>query len=107
MMAAIDLGIWHPAPQRARMLDLLDRRKAGANDYQASAFIGGALPTSWPFYSKAGWTSTVRHDLLVTETPSRERLVLCVLTKGHSTDEVLVGKLGLAVLRRLVPEALP
>ena len=111
MMAAIDLGIWHAKPQRTRMMDLLDRRAnqtgAGANDYQTKGFVGGDLPAAWPLYSKAGWTSATRHDVLITETPGGQRLVLCVLTKGHSADEALVGRLGLAAIRRLAPGSLP
>ncbi len=107
MIAGIDLGIWHAAPQRERMLTLLSRRDSKEAQSQVTGFIGETIPKTWPIYSKAGWTSTVRHDLLITETPKGERLVLCILTKGHSPDETLVGKLGLAVLRRLVPESLP
>ncbi|RYG40951.1 hypothetical protein EON79_21685 [bacterium] len=107
MMTAIDLGLWHPAAQCERMLGLLNRRDPKATGNQVAGFVGEVLPKEWPLWSKAGWTSAVRHDLLVTVTPKGDRLVLAILTKGHAGDERLVGTLGKAILKSLAPDALP
>ncbi len=108
-MAGIALGVWHAPEARTRMLGLLDRRRtlaAGEEpDEQATGFLAGALPKSWRVWSKAGWTSAVRHDVALLKTPAGAQWVLVVMTKGHSGDETLVGRLGLAAMRRLAPEA--
>ena len=107
MIAGIDLGLWHGATGRERMMSLLNRRDPKATGNQVTGFVGEVLPQEWPLWSKAGWTSAVRHDVLVTVTPGGERLVLAILTQGHAGDERLVGRLGKAIIQRIAPEALP
>ncbi len=56
-----------PLILESRSIDLssmLKRHRPSA-DYQAEAFIAGALDLQGEFYSKAAWTSKVRHDLCV------------------------------------------
>ena len=108
LMAGIALGKWHPPESRTRMLDLLNRRRqptAGEEpDYQATTFLAARLPKSWGVWSKAGWTSEVRHDVALVRPPSGPRWVVVVMTKGHSGDETLVGRLGRSALQRLAPD---
>ncbi|MTJ10576.1 MULTISPECIES: serine hydrolase [unclassified Anabaena] len=49
---------------------------------QVTGFLGGGLPENGQIWSKAGWTSSVRHDAAYIELPDQPPYVLVVFTEG-------------------------
>lgn len=90
--------------ERSReMLELLKRdpfAKGDAED-QAHAFSGIALVernmTGAKLWSKAGWTSTARHDAAVIELPNGKKFAIAVFTERSANNKVpipqFVGKI--------------
>lgn len=58
------------------------KRSSGNKDDGQSNYIGAALPVGTEIFSKAGWTSTVRHDCASFEWKG-SRVVLTVFTKAE------------------------
>lgn len=79
----------------AQMMELLKRDFSGTskdNDDQGHGFTGIALqgmsgPKLW---SKAGWTSTTRHDAAYLELPNGARFVLVTFTTDHANDRDII-----------------
>lgn len=59
-------------------------------DDQRTAFTARGLPSGAKLWSKAGWTTKVRHDAAYVELPTGERLVWVILTQGVSSDRALI-----------------
>lgn len=59
---------------------------------QVTGFIGAGVPLDAKVWSKAGWTSTVRHDAAYVELPGKHPYLLVVFTEGKvaSCDEALI-----------------
>jgi len=70
------------------------------DENQVKEFIGEALPTEAKLWSKAGWTSTVRHDAAYFELPNGKKLILVIFTRGQAGDVTLVP----AVARNVIDE---
>ncbi|MBD2456770.1 serine hydrolase [Nostoc sp. FACHB-87] len=51
---------------------------------QITGFIGGGLPQNAQIWSKAGWTSQVRHDAAYIEIPDQRPYLLVVFTEGKA-----------------------
>jgi hypothetical protein len=49
---------------------------------QVTGFLGGGLPQNSQIWSKAGWTSSVRHDAAYIELPDQRPYLLVVFTEG-------------------------
>jgi hypothetical protein len=49
---------------------------------QVTGFLGGGLPQNAQIWSKAGWTSQVRHDAGYIEIPDKRPYLLIVFTEG-------------------------
>ncbi|PPJ62498.1 serine hydrolase [Cuspidothrix issatschenkoi] len=49
---------------------------------QVTGFLGGGLPPNSQIWSKAGWTSSVRHDAAYIELPDQRPYLLVVFTEG-------------------------
>jgi predicted amidohydrolase YtcJ len=81
-----------PARTRA-MLDLLRRdpwSKSLDPDDQATAFAGKSLPPGSQYYSKAGWTSTTRHDTAFIRLPNGAEYILAVFTVDNSKQADII-----------------
>lgn len=94
------------APSSEAMLDLLHRPLSPQRDgeNQVKEFIGEALPTDAKLWSKAGWTSEVRHDAAYIELASGRKLILVVFTRGSEGiegDKTLVPTVTRNVLKEL------
>jgi beta-lactamase class A len=83
------------------MMDLLKRDPFKKGNEQATEFIGKAVPAGTKLWSKAGWTSTSRHDAAYIELPSGQKLVVVVFTTGHSRNKDIIP----ALARRLFEAA--
>ncbi|MEH2175055.1 serine hydrolase [Nostoc sp.] len=51
---------------------------------QVTGFLGGGLPENAQIWSKAGWTSQVRHDAAYIELPEQRPYLLVVFTEGKA-----------------------
>lgn len=85
------------------MLQLMERPLAPArsDENQVKEFIGEAVPAGSKLWSKAGWTSEVRHDAAIVALPDGRRLVLVIFTRGLAADTTLVPSVTRSVLSRL------
>lgn len=76
-----------------KMMDLLKRdvtRKTlakGEEENQINGFLGESLPNDSSLWSKAGWTSTVRHDCAYVEIPEQKPYILIVFTEGKENSQ--------------------
>lgn len=91
------------------MLELLKRDRATTKpsnaDDQSFGFTGGGLPDGYKLYSKAGWTSTARHDCAYVESPDgKTKFVVTVFTTGHSRKRDLIPGIVRSLLSQLRPD---
>jgi hypothetical protein len=70
---------------------------------QITGFIGEALPSDAQIWSKAGWTSQVRHDAAYIEIPKCSPYLLTIFTEGKDNAQ---NKSILPFISRLVVEAM-
>jgi hypothetical protein len=85
--------------------DLDPRALVEDPENQVTGFIGGGIPLEAKVWSKAGWTSTTRHDAAYVELPHRHPYLLVVFTEGKqaSSNEALIPFLS-AKIAEAVPE---
>lgn len=57
---------------------------------QVKEFIGESLPAGAKLWSKAGWTSEVRHDAAYIELPNGKKFVMVIFTRGIADDVTLI-----------------
>lgn len=85
------------------MLSLL-RREIPADsdkaDGQSKGYTGKVLPSACKLWSKAGWTSEVRHDMALVEAPNGLRVAIAIFTKRGANAE-MVSFLAAEVLKPL------
>ena len=72
-----------------RMMRLLERRIAEADDRhdpmnQVLGFFGEGLPPGARIWSKAGWTSSVRHDAAIVRLASGREFILVAMVRGSA-----------------------
>ncbi|MFL6332101.1 MAG: serine hydrolase [Pyrinomonadaceae bacterium] len=89
-------------PERSRrMMELLKRDFAGKSedpDDQAHGFTGLALEPGTRLWSKAGWTSTARHDAAYLELPDGRRLVLVTFTTDFAKEREIIPTVAREVI---------
>lgn len=91
-------------PERsALMMELLKRDYAGASkdgDDQGHGFTGIALQgrDGVRLWSKAGWTSTTRHDAAYLEMPDGSRFVLVTFTTDHANERDIIPTVARVVI---------
>lgn len=72
-----------------KMMNLLQRDirqknlKDNEEENQINGFLGESLPNNANLWSKAGWTSKVRHDCAYIEIPNHKPYLLIVFTEGE------------------------
>jgi hypothetical protein len=91
------------APGSEEMMKLLERPLSPVreDENQVKEFIGEALPSEARLWSKAGWTSEVRHDAAYIELPSGRKLILVIFTRGIAEDVSIVPAVTRNVLAEL------
>jgi hypothetical protein len=88
----------------ARMLELMKRDFAGKSedpDDQAHGFTSIALAPGARYWSKAGWTSTTRHDAAYVELPTGRRFVLVTFTTDHAKERDIIPTVARAVIAEI------
>lgn len=103
LMMEIVTGKIANATRTAAMMELLKRDYSGQSndpDDQGHGFTGIALQgrEGYRLWSKAGWTSTTRHDVAYIETPDGAKFVLATFTSGHSRDREIIPTVARVVL---------
>ena len=93
------------SPKRsAEMLKLLERdftTKTTDADDQAHGFSAAGLPRDAKLWSKAGWTSTTRHDAAYVELPDGRKFVLVIFTLSHANERGIIPFVLKRVLEKL------
>jgi beta-lactamase class A len=87
----------------SQMMDLLKRDFSGTskdNEDQGHGFTGIALQgmTGAKLWSKAGWTSTTRHDAAYVELPGGVKFVLVTFTTDHANDREIIPTVAKVVI---------
>ncbi len=92
-------GVAVSAARSQAMMTILKRSRrvnpgelASEGAEQVTGFLGGGLPQDTQLWSKAGWTSQVRHDAAYIELPSQRPYLLVVFTEGkaHSQNSAIL-----------------
>ena len=88
-----------------QMLELLDREPYIKNhipNEQATDFSLAGLPRGTRMWSKAGWTSSVRHDAILLELSNGNRYVIVTFTSGkeHARNHAIIPSL----VKRIISE---
>jgi hypothetical protein len=88
----------------AQMMELLKRTYSGTSkdpDDQAHGFTGIALRgvEGARLWSKAGWTSTTRHDAAYLELPEGSKFVLVTFTTDHANDREIIPAVAKVVIK--------
>ena len=84
------------------MLALMERplNPQRKEENQVKEFIGASLPEGAKIWSKAGWTSEVRHDAAYVELPNGKKYVIVIFTRGIADDVTLIP----AIAKRLLAD---
>src|SRR2546426_3950136 len=87
----------------AQMMELLRRDFSGTstdNDDQGHRFTGIAFQgkSSARLWSKAGWTSTTRHDAAYIELPNGAKFVLVTFTVDHANEREIIPTVARVVI---------
>src|SRR5215471_686700 len=103
LLAEIVTGQAVNQPRSTQMMELLKRDFSGTskdNDDQGHGFTGIALQalTGARLWSKAGWTSTTRHDAAYVELPNGARFVLVTFTTDHANDREIIPTVARVVI---------
>ena len=91
------------ATRSAQMMELLKRDFSGTstdNDDQGHGFTGIALQgaSGAKLWSKAGWTSTTRHDAAYIELPNGAKFVLVTFTVYHANEREIIPTVARVVI---------
>ena len=76
-------------------------QRTSKDENQITEFIGASLPPEAKLWSKAGWTSEVRHDAAYIELPSGKKWIAVILTRGAADDVKLVPAIAAKLLDEL------
>lgn len=85
------------------MMELLKRDYSGKStdtDDQAHGFTAIALSPGARLWSKAGWTSTTRHDAAYIELPNGARFVLVTFTTDHANERDIIPSVASVIIKR-------
>jgi beta-lactamase class A len=103
LLAEIVTGRAVTTARSAQMMELLKRDYAGTTkdqDDQGRGFTGIALKdvAGAKLWSKAGWTSTTRHDAAYIELPNGAKFVLVVFTENHANEREIIPTVARVVI---------
>lgn len=104
LLAEIANGRAVNAQRSAMMMELMKRDFSGKStdpDDQAHGFTGLALEPGARLWSKAGWTSTTRHDAAYIELPDGARFVLVTFTTDQSSEREIIPTVARAIIEGL------
>ncbi len=107
-------GVAVSAARSQAMLNLMQRlvppgpSESGEED-QVTGFLGAGLPPGTTLYSKAGYTSKVRHDAIYFELPNGTPGLLVAFTEGreHSRNRGILPRLASLIAQAIASIKLP
>jgi hypothetical protein len=96
------------AERSSQMMELLKRDYAGTAkdpDDQGHGFTGIALQgmEGVKLWSKAGWTSTTRHDAAYIELPNGAKFVLVTFTTNFANEREIIPTVTRVILSNMGP----
>ena len=103
LLAEIATGRAITPARSTAMMELMKRDYSGKSkdaDDQAHGFTGIALSPGARLWSKAGWTSTTRHDAAYVEMPNGARFVLVTFTTDHSSEREIIPTVARIIIKR-------
>lgn len=86
-------GVAISSSKSQEMMELLKRNleqpelEDNSEENQVQGFLGAGLPGNAKLWSKAGWTSQVRHDVAYIEIPGSNPYLLIVFTEGKENSQ--------------------
>jgi beta-lactamase class A len=103
LMMEIVTGKAANAMRTAAMMELLKRDYTGQSndpDDQGRGFTGIALQgrAGYRLWSKAGWTSTTRHDVAYIATPDGAKFVLATFTTNHANEREIIPTVARVII---------
>lgn len=103
LMWEITTGKAVTAQRSAQMMELLKREYEGTTkdpDDQGHGFTGIALQgiNGAKLWSKAGWTSTTRHDVAYIELPQGARFVLAIFTTNFANERDIIPTVARVII---------
>lgn len=103
LLAEIVTGKAVTPARSAQMMELLKRDYSGTStdsDDQGHGFTGIALQgiAGVRLWSKAGWTSTTRHDAAYLELPNGAKFVLVTFTTDHANERDIIPSVARVVI---------
>jgi beta-lactamase class A len=101
LLAEIATGKAVTKERSAQMMELMKRDFAGKSndpDDQAHGFTGIALKEGMKLWSKAGWTSTTRHDAAFIEMPNGVKFVLVTFTTNFANEREIIPTVASVVI---------
>jgi hypothetical protein len=103
LLSEIVIGRAVNSARSAQMMELLKRDFSGTskdNDDQGHGFTGIALQgmTGARLWSKAGWTSTTRHDAAYVELTNGAKFVLVTFTTDHANEREIIPTVARLVM---------
>lgn len=104
LLVSIALGHEVTPARSTKMLELMKRDFSGTSDDpddQAHAFTGPALAPGTRYWSKAGWTSTTRHDAAYIELPDGHRFVLVTFTTDFAKEHDIIPTVARSVIKAM------
>ncbi len=95
------------AERSREMMELLKRDYSGKSndpDDQGHGFTGIALNgiEGVRLWSKAGWTSTTRHDAAYVEFPSGARFIFVIFTTDHANEREIIPAIASVVIDGII-----
>jgi hypothetical protein len=87
-----------------QMMTLLKRdptSKTTDPDSQSTGFTAMALRKGARLWSKAGWTSTARHDAAYIETDDGVKVIIVTFTTGHARERKIIPAIAAEVLKTI------
>lgn len=108
LLTNIALGKAVSGEKSKLMMDLMKREpftESDDKDNQSVGYTGIALKnlglTDARLWSKAGWTSTSRHDAAYVETPGGLKFVLVIFTENHANERNIIPIIAEKVIKGL------
>lgn len=104
LLAEIATARFITPARSAAMMELMKRDYSGKStdaDDQAHGFTGSALEPGAQLWSKAGWTSTTRHDAAYIELPNGKKFVLVTFTTEQSTNRQIIPTVARSIISAL------
>ena len=104
LLTEMALGQCITTERSADMMKLLARdpsAKTSDPDDQAHGFTALGLPREAKLWSKAGWTSTTRHDAAYVEMPDGRKFVLVTFTMNHANEREIIPFVAKQILGKL------